>query len=90
MEDLVRDTFRGIGIETSLVGDGGLRAGISIADIETFGSNASLEDAWKICAESSLADSCRIEIKTPLGDHGVGTSIADVDALGGSASLEDG
>ncbi len=63
-------------------GDGDLGVRTSIEDIEAHGSSVSLEDAWKICAESSLADSCRIGIETPLEDFGVGTSVADVEAHG--------
>ncbi len=45
-----------MGIKTSFVGDGGYGAGSSAAEIEALGSNASLEDGWKILSEAPLAD----------------------------------
>ncbi len=37
-----------------------------IADVEAIGGRTSLEDVWKIKAESPLADICRICIETSL------------------------
>ncbi len=74
---------------TPLTGDGDLGVRASIKDIEAPGSNVSLKGAWKVCAESSLAASCRNGIETPLEDVRVGTSVADVDVLGCKASLKD-
>ncbi len=57
---------------TPLKGDGDLGVRASIEDIEAPGSSVSLEDAWKICAESSLADCCRNGVGTPLENLEVG------------------
>ncbi len=82
MEDLVlsaplADVCR-IGIETSLVGDGGLGAGTSIADV------------WRIGVKTSLA--CVLRIGAAISLVGVkglvtGTSLGDIWSIGAAMSL---
>ncbi len=73
-----------------LAGDGDLGVRASIADVEALGSSVSIEDAFKVCAEASIPDSCRIGIETPfvgVGGLGTGASLGDIWNIGATMSL---